>query len=203
MATPRTSSIRLRRPDPDALERYRLACESRPLNVAGIGLDWLDAPPPGFVRDRYGATLGAGSACYAAAVAALDGWAMYPGDWAQVHARGDLAPGSVYVAVIRGYGLYTLLPSHVLEVFDEPGPDRRHGFGFATVRGHLEQGVERFEVSWSARTDEVRFDACAVSRPGPLLRAVAPLARRLQLRFHRESPGAMRSAVAAALVGSR
>lgn len=190
--------LSLRRPSLETLESYREACQSRPLNAPGLSVGSLERPPVGFVRDRYGATLGAGPSCYAAARAAFDDWAMYPRGWTWVHAGpGGQRVGAVYVALIRGYGVYTSLPGRVLESFDGTGEERRWGFTFATLVGHLEQGVERFEIRWSPVTDAVRFEACAVSRPGPWLRPVAPLARRLQRRFHAESPEAMRSAVAA------
>lgn len=183
----------LRRPSNRFLERYRRACTERTLNFPGLSVASLQAPPAGFVRDSYGRQLGAGAHDYRAAMAALRAWAMYPAGWARVWAPPAAATpawelDSVFVAVIRGYGVYTLLPGRVIEQFDEDGPTCRFGFSFATLRGHVECGVERFEVNWTHATDEVRFDALAISRPGPLLSLVAPLARRLQCRFHRESP---------------
>ncbi len=186
----------LRRPSTTTLERYLLDCESRELNVPGLNVASLEAPPPGFVSDTYGGVLGSGRDAYEAAVEALESFAMYPSPWTWVHARpGPLEVGSVYVGVVRGFGLYTLLPGRVLEVFDGSDPMRRRGFTFGTLAGHVEQGAERFEVHRSSETDEVRYGARAVSRPTPLVRLGKPFARRLQLRFQRESTEAMRAHV--------
>ena len=181
------------RPSDKAIERFRVRCSQAALNDPRLSVASLDSPPPGYVTDAYGTVLGTTAADYDLARAALDSFAMYPSSMAEVvTGPGPLAEGEIFIALIRGYGVNTLLPGRVLESFDEQGPElHRHGFTFGTVRGHVEQGVERFEVSWNATRQEVRFDARAVSRPGPLLRLVSPLARRLQLRFHRLSPGSI------------
>jgi len=187
----------LRKPPRELVERYRTDCGMRPLSFPGLCVASLAAPPRGFVLDEYGCVLGSGEASFRAAEAALDRFAMYPSPWAWVQAgTGCFGEGSVYVAVIRAYGLYALLPGRVLERLDETEPVRRYGFTFATVAGHVEHGVERFEIVCSPETGEVRFVATAVSRPGALVRWVSPLARRLQRKFHRESPQVMRAASA-------
>ena len=186
----------LRRPTDERLERYRLACESRPFNRPDLESAMLDAPPRGFHTDDYGVVLGRGEKVYAAAVAALESFAMYPAPWAwvQVGSR-PLVPGSVYVAVVRGYGLYTVLPGRLFEVFDGSDENRRRGFSFGTIVGHVEQGVERFSVEWSPETDEVRYGVRAVWRPTALVRLGQPLARRMQLKFQRGSMDSMRASV--------
>jgi len=85
--------------------------------------------------------------------------------------------------------LHPATGSRVIGTFDERGAACRVGFAFGTLVGHPERGVERFVVSRS-RDGEVRFDAVAVSQPGRLLRLVAGIARRAQLRFTPSRPTA-------------
>lgn len=191
--------ISITTPSAQRIERFRLRCEDAELNDPRLNPGSLDDPPSGYVTDTYGAPLGAGEATYRAAVQALDDFAMYPPSMARVHTGGDpapLAPGSVYVAHIWGFGVHALLPGRIVEVLaaSPEEPLQRHGFTFATVRGHVKRGVERFEVNWHRDTDAVHFAARAISRSGPLLLPVAPLTRNLQVKFHRLSPPAMLAA---------
>ena len=152
-------------------------------------------PPAGYAVDRYGVVLGEGRAVYERACAALDRFAMYPSAWTSIVRAGDgpVEPGLVFASVIRHLGFWSVNPGRVIDTL-EGDPDRA-GFAFGTIVGHAERGEERFEVSRDPRSDEVRFDVVAFSRPAaPLARLGAPIARALQRRFARESCAAMRAA---------
>jgi uncharacterized protein (UPF0548 family) len=60
----------------------------------------------------------------------------------------------------------------------------------------MESGEERFTIEWRREDDSVWYDLLAFSRPRHrLARSGAPLSRRLQRRFARDSLHAMMRAV--------
>jgi uncharacterized protein (UPF0548 family) len=90
-------------------------------------------------------------------------------------------------------GCWWLNPCRVLYEIDEAS---RFGFGYGTLAAHVERGEERFLVEQDA-DGNVWYDLAAFSRPRhPLVRIFSPLARRIQLRFGRDSMAAMRRYVA-------
>jgi uncharacterized protein (UPF0548 family) len=76
------------------------------------------------------------------------------------------------------------------ELADGPnGPERRVGWSYATLDGHLEQGLLRYEVAKEIDTGRVEFRIIAYSRwspiPNPLVRAGFNLfGRRTQLTWY-------------------
>lgn len=187
----------LRRPSRARIERFLASERGRPFSYDEVGATSGRVPGRGYHVDAYGTSLGSGEACFRRAAGALRRFANYPPGWTHVVTDGDRAPepGLVFVAHIEHLGFHSLNSCRVIEVFDEPSPTPRYGFSFGTLLGHEEQGEERFLVTRDPATDEVRYDVLAFSRPrGPLARLGAPVARRLQRRFHTDTCAAMRAA---------
>lgn len=165
------------------------ATREPPGSVAGL--------VPGFAIDRYSADLGRGQAAFERACAAVRGFAMYPPGWTRVHRRGhDIRADVVFAAVIHHLGFHSVLPCRMVYAIDtDDDAERRYGFALGTLPGHAESGEERFSVTWSRATDAVTYEAFAFSRPSAVLaRMGAPIARRLQRRFARDSKRSMQRA---------
>jgi uncharacterized protein (UPF0548 family) len=174
----------------DAARSVLDALRDRAFNYPDVGAT-RGEPPAGYALDRYGAELGRGADVFARARDAIRKFMMYPAPWTRVVSLGPIAEGTVFGTWIRHFGFWSLNPCRILDVNDEP---ERFGFAFGTVEGHSEAGEERFNVVRDA-DGRIAYDVTAVSRPHhPLARLGAPLARRLQRKFQRESCAAMRSA---------
>lgn len=189
------------RPSEARLNAQLRACSTRAPNDPSLGVHLLQEPGAAFHLDAYGAELGEGEGTFRAGVRALRAWAMYPSPWCEVWAgpaRWELDQN--YLALIRHFGFWSVLPGRVIEVIDQHDTHvHRRGFTFMTLRGHAEAGVERFEVCWHQGDGRVEFCAKAASRPTGIARLASPLARHFQTRFHRESGPSMAAAVRAAL----
>ncbi|MCU0655904.1 MAG: DUF1990 domain-containing protein [Polyangiaceae bacterium] len=181
-------------PDDATVQRFLREQASLPFSYRELEAT-RGEPPAGYKVDRYGTRLGLGEGCYERACAALWAWKMYPSSWFRIFPEGGEAPrpGLVFVTRIHHLGFWSLNSCRILYLIDEnEGGVRRRGFAFGTLPGHEEQGEERFEVSRDTRSDEVRYDVLAFSRPrSPLARLGAPIARALQGRFARETRLAM------------
>jgi uncharacterized protein (UPF0548 family) len=95
-------------------------------------------------------------------------------------------------------GVWWLNACRIIYVLDEQAPVRRFGFAYGTLPAHVEQGEERFSVELQP-DGSVWYDLRAFSRPRYWpVRLGKPFARRLQMRFVRESMTAMQQAVATA-----
>ena len=155
--------------------------------------------PHGFDLDHNRAELGHGEEDYAAALAALRSWKMFPQPWTLIWpAEAPQHTTQVVAMLARVYGLWWLNACRIVYTIDENAPVRRCGFAYGTLPGHVEMGEERFLVEMLA-DGSVWYDVRAFSRPRhPLVKLAKPLARQLQRRFVRESKLAMQRAVAEA-----
>lgn len=146
--------------------------------------------------------LGSGGETYRRAVAALRAWRMTSLGWASVHPAGaPTVPGTIVAIVVHHYGFWSMHASRIVYALDgeeTDGDDRvqRAGFAYGTLPAHAATGEERFVVEWRRADDSVWYDLLAFSRPRhPLALLAAPLARRQQRRFGRDSRRAMVEAV--------
>lgn len=150
-------------------------------------------PPAGYVCDHNRVCLGIGETIFNAAVAALESWRMFPGEWVEAHAdHAPIATGTNVAVVAKEYGVWSMLACRVVYRIDEVGPVRRVGFAYGTLEGHFAKGEERFLIEWNRDDDTVWYDLLAFSKPRALwARLLYPLVRRTQKRFARESKEAM------------
>lgn len=189
-------TVSLRRPSAASLRAFLAAQAGQGFSYAAVGAT-AETPPAGYLVDRTRIELGAGEAAFLAARAALERWQQFHLGW--VFAWPTDAPierGALVAVSGWAAGLWWLGACRIVYVVDEAGPVRRFGFGYGTLPSHVEQGEERFLIEWDARTDRVYYDILAFSRPNHfVIRLGAPLVRRTQRRFGRESANAMFRAV--------
>jgi uncharacterized protein (UPF0548 family) len=156
--------------------------------------------PAGYALDHNRAKLGHGEAAFAAACATLRAWRMFPAPWTRITpADAPFRVGETLAMQAHALGVWWLNACRIIYVVDESAPVRRFGFAYGTLPAHVEQGEERFSVELQP-DGSVWYDLRAFSRPRYWpVRLAKPLARRLQIRFVRESMAAMRQAVASAM----
>jgi uncharacterized protein (UPF0548 family) len=163
-------------------------------SYAGVGLSREAKAPRHFVIDRNRALLGSGEAAWSAAKQAIRNWRMFNFPWIELcWSNTPIEQGATVAIVVSHFGVFSLNASRIVYVIDEP---RRFGFAYGTLLQHAESGEERFLVEWNETDDSVWYDLFAFSRPRAMqAKLAAPLARRLQKKFARDSLVAMQSAV--------
>jgi len=152
--------------------------------------------PAGFQVDRNRILLGHGEETYRTACSALRRWQMFPSGWTEIQPAGVVwQPGSVVAVLARCFGRWWLNSCRVVYTFDEANPSHRYGFAYGTLPGHVECGEERFAIEWDDQ-DRVWYEIYSFSRPRHwLVRLAAPLARRMQKQFARQSMTQMQKVV--------
>jgi uncharacterized protein (UPF0548 family) len=109
----------------------------------------------------------------------------------------------------RFLGLRFYMGVRVTEVVDtEQGGERRYGWAYQTLDGHLEQGKLLYEVVKDASTGTVGLRLRAYSRQAPISNPVVRLGfrlfgRRTQLRFYRKVGQRLRDSVRAIQEGGK
>lgn len=164
-----------------------------PFTYAEVGAT-QGQPPHGYNVDHNRIQLGNGSEVYQRSVAALKQWRQFDLGWVSLVPRDvKLEQGATVAVKAWACGLWSLNACRVVYVVDET---ERFGFAYGTLPGHIERGEERFLVEWNRNDDSVCYDILAFSQPRhPLVKLGAPVARRMQKRFARDSLRAMKSFV--------
>lgn len=125
---------------------------------------------------------------------ALERWAQYPAPW--THVVSEHAPpevGDVTCARLRHLGFWSLVACRVTRIEDD---EHSRAIEIETLEGHAEIGVETFSLSLDEH-DRVIHRIASRSGPGHLLTRIGePVMRHYQERFLRESPAAVRAAIA-------
>lgn len=144
-------------------------------------LDALEHPPVGYRRDHRSTQVTGMD--FETAASALRSWAVHRRAGLQVSAsHTPLQEGTEVHLHLGRRPLRLTIPCRVTRVIDEPD---RAGFGYITLPGHPESGIEQFTVTRTA-TGLVRFHLDVVSRPAAwYARLGAPLARLVQELFTR------------------
>lgn len=181
------------KPTREAIDRYLAAQQAVAHNYAEVGATRAQPPTRGYNIDRYAVHLGHGAACYERAVAAVRGLHMWDFDWLELcWPTTPIREGALLATLTRQMGVWFLNACRILYVLDE---ERRYGFGYGTVTGHVESGEERFLVEWRA-DDSVWYEILAFSRPAHwLLYLGYPYARYVQRCFGADSLQGMSRAV--------
>jgi len=179
----------MREPSDEEAARFVASQRSLPYTYAEVGAT-NSTPPAGYTVDHNRIQLGIGEETYGRAVEALKNWRQFELGWVVIAPRGVPVESGATVAVkARAFGTWSLSACRVVYVIDE---GRRFGFAYGTLPDHVEKGEERFLVEWLP-DDTVWYDILAFSRPRhPLVRLSAPLARRLQKQFARDSLNRMK-----------
>jgi len=102
-----------------------------------------------------------------------------------------LQTGTTVAVQARTFGFWSLNACRIVYTINDDGPVKRFGFAYGTLPDHAERGEERFTIE-QLEDDSVWYDIYAFSRPQKaIVKFGAPLARRLQRRFGRESLSVM------------
>lgn len=175
-------------PSAETITSFIDAQRQLPFSYPAVGATNGNAPP-GFVVDHNRVQLGAGAAIYRKAKEALSTWKQFDLGWVSIVPAGVQVKSGTTVAVkARAFGTWSLSAARVVYVINEAGPTELFGFAYGTLPDHVETGEERFKVEWDLNDDKVWYDILAFSRPNhPLVKMAAPLARKLQKQFARES----------------
>jgi uncharacterized protein (UPF0548 family) len=183
----------IREPSDEDVARFIVSQSDLPFTYAEVGAT-NTTPPAGYNVDHNRIQLGRGEATFHGAVEALKKWRQFELGWVGIVPRGVRVEVGATVAVkARAFGTWSLNATRVGYTIEE---SRRFGFAYGTLPDHVEKGEERFLVEWLA-DDSVWYDILAFSRPQhPLVRLSAPLARRLQRQFARDSLHQMKSLTA-------
>lgn len=200
------------RPDPKVLRELLESQDSvlsepggkgrRPNIQSGFSYSEVGAsrgsPPKGYLVDHNRVLLGRGRKAFEAASSAMKDWKMFDLGWVTVFPQHPpIEVGQAVAVVISHLGFWSINLARIIYVLQEYGDIEKYGFAYGTLRGHSEQGEERFTVEYHSQTDEVWYDLFAFSKPRHILATLAyPISRRLQKRFARDSLNAMKKAVA-------
>ena len=183
----------LGKPSKPEIERFVESQRNLPFSYAEVGATENDAPPKGYVVDRYRVKLGEGEEAYGRARNALRSWRQFDLGWVSLQPVGAPIEVGTTVAVLASHiGFWSLNSARIIYLVEEGGDVERFGFAYGTLPGHAERGEERFLVEHDRRSGAVSYDVFAFSRPNqPLAWLGYPFARALQRRFARDSKGAM------------
>lgn len=178
----------LRRPSARAIDAFLESSRALPLSYEPIGLARNEAA--GFHHDRCDAIVGQGRDAFERASAAIAGWKQFDLGWIEVYPpRPPLAPGTVVAVLARHVGFWSLNGCRIVYTIEA---DNQFGFAYGTLTNHAESGEEIFQVALHPQTGSVSYQILVTSRPhASMARLGAPIARRLQARFRRESAAAM------------
>jgi len=182
----------VRRPSPRAIDAFLNASSTLPLSYEPVGLARHEAA--GFRHDRHDAVVGQGRDAFDRARVALAAWQQFDLGWIEVYPpRPPLASGTVVAVLARHIGFWSLNGCRIVYTIDT---GNEFGFAYGTLTNHAESGEEIFQVSVHPQTGRVSYEILVTSRPhAPMARLGAPIARRLQARFRRESAAALARAI--------
>jgi uncharacterized protein (UPF0548 family) len=182
----------VRRPSPRAIETFLESSRALPLSYEPVGLARTAAA--GFHHDRHHAIVGQGRDAFELARLAVAAWRQFDLGWIEVFPPGaPLRPGTVVAVLARHFGFWSLNGCRIVYTIDT---NNEFGFAYGTLTNHAESGEEIFQVSLDPQSGSVSYEILVTSRPNALMaRLGAPIARRVQARFRRESAEAMARAV--------
>ncbi len=183
----------LQKPSPEIIAQFLARQQPLDFSYSEIGFTEKTHPVKGYDNDHNRVLLGHGRETWEAACEAIRTWKMFPGGWAGIEPESTpIRQGETLAMVVRLFGLHWLNACRIVYTI---GEERRFGFAYGTLPGHIECGEERFSVEW-LEDDTVWYDLKAFSHPRLwLVKMGYPAARRLQRRFVRESQAAMQRVV--------
>lgn len=139
--------------------------------------------------DENRVQLGKGKQVFERAKAALLSWKMFP-HWTRIAPPdAPIRPGQRVGVLFRMWGVWWWNSSEIIYTISE---ERRFGFAYGTLPGHVESGEELFLVEMDDQ-DQVWYILKAFSRPAFwFVSMVYPYVRSWQRRFARHSLQAMK-----------
>ncbi len=151
--------------------------------------------PNGYDHDYNEVFLGKGAACFEKAKIAVQNWYMFPDSWTRIYPQeAPIQSGQVVMILFRLLGFWWGNACRIVYTVDTA---HRFGFGYGTLKGHVEKGEEYFGVRLDP-DGRVYYEVRAFSRPAVwLTRLSYPLPRLFQGKFIRMSKARMQRMVAA------
>ncbi|NRB48709.1 MAG: DUF1990 domain-containing protein [Saprospiraceae bacterium] len=149
--------------------------------------------PAGYDHDYNEIYLGEGEACFEKAKVAVREWYMFPRTWTQIYpGEAPIQEGQVVMVLFRLFGCWWGNACRIIYTVDTVD---RFGFGYGTLKGHVEKGEEYFGVRMEA-DGSVYYEVRAFSRPAIwLTKLTYPLPRLFQRKFIRQSKAQMQGQV--------
>jgi uncharacterized protein (UPF0548 family) len=149
---------------------------------------------PSFNNDAQEVVVGQGQRDFEMACLALKQWVHFPRHWTPIlPADTPIETGRTVSVNFHLFGLWWTNAARIVYVENE---ERKFGFAYGTLPGHIERGEELFQVSMDEQ-DRVLYTIRAFSQPRwwPIW-LIYPIARLLQARFRHDSADAVRRFVA-------
>jgi uncharacterized protein (UPF0548 family) len=183
----------LSKPNSEVIREFLRTQENQSFSYPHVGASRTGQAPPGYDVDHHRVQLGAGSASFEKAHAALRRWEMFHISWIRLCFPDTSIEAGATVAVLASHsGFWSLNACRIVYLIEESG---RYGFAYGTLPEHGERGEERFSVEFLRDDNSVWYDVYAFSRPRIAARLAYPCARMLQRRFARDSMNAVKAAV--------
>ncbi len=139
----------------------------------------------GYDNDFAHIKLGEGELVFEKAKQLIQDWKMFPSAWTKI--LGDnksIQEGTSIVMMARFLGVWFRNSCKIVYIIDE---EKRFGFAYGTLPGHIESGEELFLVEINQQ-NEVFYSIKAFSRPRHFLAKIGyPIIRILQERFRQDS----------------
>jgi uncharacterized protein (UPF0548 family) len=189
----------LTRPSAADIDRFLHESQTLPLSYSPVGI--VRERPAGFRFDQDAVVIGRGEEDFARARAALLAWKHFDIGWVEMFPPdAPVVVGTAIALLIRHFGLWSLNGLRIVYTVGGADSSDRVGFAYGTLTNHEESGEELFEVLFDPRNGDVTYRISAMSRPHTILARIgAPVARRLQARFRRDSAAALKRAVTRAV----
>ena len=147
----------------------------------------------GYDNDHNKMLLGKGDTIWENAKNALKNWQQFPEEWTTVlPPKTPLENGKVVAVFFRLFGLWWMNAARIVYTLDD---DRRFGFAYGTLPGHVERGEECFWIEKEA-DGSIYYHIRAFSKPRFwLVKLGYPVARAYQRKFVRQSMQRMQQLV--------
>lgn len=175
----------LRRPSEAAVAKILTSMQDTRLTFQHEGCTRNESCPPRYSEGRATLVVGQGRQDFDAARRGIRNLCMFDIDWAQATADSTtIKKGSLVAVIVNVMGFWSSNVCRVIDFIDE---ERRFGFFYGTLPGHIVEGEERFLVTLG-EDDLVHFELLAYSRPRHLLAWIGfPFVRWMQHKFRLEA----------------
>lgn len=185
----------LRKPTDETIRQFISSQKDLSFTYSVVGATRNEARPEGFIVDHNRVRLGEGENTYQRGVSALRSWQQFELGWVTiVPPQTPVEVGRTVAVQAQTFGFWSLSAARVVYLIEEAATVKRFGFAYGTLPNHVECGEERFMIEW-LEDDSVWYDIYAFSHPQhPLVRLGAPLTRKLQKQFARDSLAVMKAA---------
>jgi uncharacterized protein (UPF0548 family) len=181
--------FRLTKPSAKEIVRLVEAASRVPLRPAYLSVEdglLTEQAPSGFEIDQMRTRIGTGKQTFEGAIRSFERWMQFDLGWVRVaNPTARIEVGSIAAVEVHSLGLWSVNLSQVVETVRT---DTHFGFMYKTTPHHVEDGEERFVLTFESSAGGVWYETEAVSRPRDVLALFGyPVTRAFQHRFARDS----------------